>query len=145
MASRPTTSSASTSVPSARPRVDPSRKRLALAVLMVLFGSFLPWLDTAVGAISGARGPGLWTSYAAMLGLAGALLPYRRASGIQAAVMSLVCVVLPVWQLVRALDLLGTSGWLPGPGIVLVFGGGVLAGSCAWQLLRPVEPATQLV
>lgn len=118
-----------------RRQVDPARKRLGLAVLMVLIGSFLPWLDTALGSVSGARGPGLWTFYAAMLGLAGALIPHRRAGGIQAALMSVVCVVLPVWQLSRALRLLGTSGWLPGPGLVLVFGGGVLAGSCAWRLL----------
>jgi hypothetical protein len=80
-----------------------------------------------VGSISGARGPGLWTFYAAMLGMAGALVPTRRIAGAQAAVMGVVCVVLPVWQLVRAFDLLGTEGWLPGPGIVLVLGGGVLA------------------
>ncbi len=110
-----------------RAGVDPRRKRLGLAVLMVVVGSFLPWLDTAVGSISGARGPGLWTFYAAMLGMAGALVPHRRIAGAQAAVMGGVCVVLPVWQLVRALDLLGTEGWLPGPGIVLVLGGGVLA------------------
>ncbi len=110
-----------------RTGVDPRRKRLGLAVLMVILGSFLPWLDTAVGSISGARGPGLWTFYSAMLGMAGALVPYRRVAAAQAAVMGVVCVVLPVWQLVRALDLLGTEGWLPGPGIVLVLGGGVLA------------------
>jgi hypothetical protein len=118
-----------------RPGVDPRRKRLGLAVLMVVFGSFLPWLDTAVGSISGARGPGLWTFYAAMLGMAGALVPNRRIAGVQAAVMGAVCVVLPVWQLVRALDLLGTEGWLPGPGVVLVLGGGVLALSTARALL----------
>ncbi len=121
-----------------RPRVDPARKRLGLAVLMVSVGSFLPWLDTALGAVSGARGPGLWTFYAAMLGLTGALVPARRLGGVQGAIMSLVCVALPLWQLARAVRLLGLGGgWLPGPGLVLVFGGGVLAGAAAWQLLRP--------
>jgi hypothetical protein len=115
--------------------VDPQRKRLGLAVLMVVVGSFLPWIDTAVGAISGARGPGLWTFYAAMLGLAGCLVPRRRIAGVQAAVMGAVCMVLPVWQIWRALDLLGTQGWLPGPGVVLVFGGGVVAAAAARGLL----------
>ena len=119
----------------ARPGVDPQRKQLGLAVLMVVLGSFLPWLDTAVGSVSGAQGPGLWTFYSAMLGLAGALIPHRRIAGIQAAVMGVVCVVLPVWQLVRALNLLGTDGWLPGPGVVLVLGGGVLACAAARNLL----------
>lgn len=118
-----------------RPGVDPRRKRLGLAVLMVIFGSFLPWIDTAIGAVSGVRGPGLWTFYAAMLGMAGALVPHRVIAGVQAAVMGVVCMVLPVWQLARAINLLGTEGWLPGPGIVLVFGGGVLAAVTARALL----------
>jgi hypothetical protein len=118
-----------------RAAVDPQRKRLGLAVLMVVVGSFLPWIDTAVGAVSGARGPGLWTFYAAMLGLAGCLVPHRRIAGVQAAVMGAVCMVLPVWQIWRALDLLGTQGWLPGPGVVLVFGGGVVAAAAARGLL----------
>jgi hypothetical protein len=49
--------------------------------------------------------------------------------------MGAVCVVLPAWQLFRAFDLLGTQGWLPGPGVVLVFGGGVLAAVAARSLL----------
>jgi hypothetical protein len=118
-----------------RTGIDPARKRLGLAVLMVVVGSFMPWIDTAIGAISGARGPGLWTFYAAMLGLAGALVPHRRIAGVQAAAMGAVCVVLPAWQLFRAFDLLGTQGWLPGPGVVLVFGGGVLAAVAARSLL----------
>lgn len=94
---------------------------------MVAFGSFLPWIDTPLGQISGARGAGLWTFYAAMLGLAGALVPLRTMALLQGAVLALVAVGLPVWQVVRLLNLVGTSGWMPGPGLVLVFGGGVLA------------------
>ncbi|WP_435770315.1 hypothetical protein [Nocardioides sp. SYSU DS0651] len=124
-----------------RTPVHPGRKRLGLATAMVMFGSFLPWLHTPVGNLSGGGGPGLWTFYAAMLGLGGAIIPLHRLGGVQAAVLAAVAVVLPVWQLVRVLDLVGTSGWLPGPGIVLVLGGGVLAGSAAVQLLRDPAPA----
>lgn len=117
-----------------RGQVAHPRRRVGLAVVMVFVGSFLPWLDTGVGAISGLRGPGLWTFYAAMIGLAAAFVPLRRLAALQAGLMAVVCVGLPVWQLARALRLLGTAGWLPGPGVVLVFGGGVLAGVAAWQL-----------
>jgi hypothetical protein len=138
MAQRPSSASA----PTTRRRVDPERKRLGLAVLMVVFGSFAPWLDTAVGPILGGRGAGLWTFYASLLGLAGALVPSRTVAGVQAAIMAVVCTVLPVWQLVRAVSLLGTDGgWLPGPGLVLVFGGGVLAGVAALGLLRNRAPS----
>lgn len=123
-----------------RRRADPAKRRLAGAVAMVLFGSFLPWIDTAVGSISGARGAGLWTFYAGMLGLAGVLLPMRRVAAVQAAIFAAVAVLVPVWQVVHLLDLVGTDGWLPGPGLVLVFGGGVLAAVAAAQLFRPPPP-----
>lgn len=103
---------------------------------MVALGSFMPWIDTGVGSVSGARGAGLWTFYAAMLGLAGALVPQRGLRIAQASVFSLVAVALPVWQLVHLLTLVGTEGWRPGPGLVLVLGGGVLAGSAVVQILR---------
>ena len=119
-----------------RTPVHPGRKRLGLAVAMVMFGSFMPWVSTALGNLSGARGPGMWTFYAAMLGLAGALLPLRRLGALQAAILAAVAVALPVWQLVRIFSTVGTGGWMPGPGMVLVLGGGVLAGVAAVQLYR---------
>ncbi len=105
---------------------------------MVIFGSFLPWVDTAVGSVSGARGAGLWTFYAAMLGLAGALVPSRRLGAIQGAILSVVAVTLPVWQVVHVWRLVGFGGWSPGPGVVLVLGGGIAAGVAAWRLYRGV-------
>lgn len=123
---RPAAGSTATTRPERRPAV-PGRRQLLGAVAMVAFGSFLPWIDTPLGQISGARGAGLWTFYAAMLGLAGALVPIRMMALLQGALLALVAVGLPVWQVVRLLSLVGTSGWVPGPGLVLVFGGGVLA------------------
>lgn len=121
----------------ARRGPDPAKRRLAGAVAMVLLGSFLPWVDTAVGSVSGARGAGLWTFYAAMLGLAGALMPWRRVAGGHATVFAAVAIVVPVWQVVHLLSLVGTGGWTPGPGLVLVLGGGVLGATAAAQLFRP--------
>jgi hypothetical protein len=123
-----------------RRRVDPAKRRLAGAVAMVAFGSFLPWIDTAVGSVSGARGAGLWTFYAAMLGLAGALVPMRRVAAVQAAIFAAVALLVPAWQVVHLLNLVGTDGWIPGPGLLLVAGGGVLAAIAAAQLFR--SPAT---
>jgi hypothetical protein len=105
----------------------PGRRQLAGAVAMIVLGSFMPWISTALGSVSGARGPGLWTFYAAMIGLAACLVPLRRLAIAQGALMALVAIALPVWQLVHVWSLVGTEGWLPGPGLVLVLGGGVLA------------------
>lgn len=121
---------------SGRTPVHPGRKRLALATAMVMIGSFMPWVSTALGNLSGARGPGIWTFYAAMLGLAGALIPWRKVGAVQAGILAAVAVVLPVWQLARMFNQVGWGGWMPGPGMVLVLGGGVLAGVAAVQLFR---------
>lgn len=97
----------------------------------------MPWISTPLGSLSGAGGPGIWTFYAAVLGLAGVLVPIRSLAAAQAGVLAAVAVGIPVWQLVHVLGLVGIDGWRPGPGLVLVLGGGVLAGKAAWTLLRP--------
>lgn len=120
------------STPRGRARV-PGRGRVAGAVALVAVGSFMPWIDTALGNVSGARGAGLWTFYAAMLGLAGVLAPKLILLVVQAAVLAAAAVVLPLWQVVHLVSLVGMEGWRPGPGLVLVLGGGVLAAVGAWE------------
>jgi hypothetical protein len=124
-----------------RPRrpMHPARKRLILGVLLVMVGSFLPWFYVAGIPQSGALGPGLWTFYGAMLGLAGVLLPFHRINGGHAAVMAGICLAIPAWQLVRLIGEVGFQGWMPGPGMVMVVAGGLVAARCALGLLR--EPA----
>ncbi len=134
----------SSSAPGTRPgtartrrRMDPARRRLLLASGMALFGAFLPWVLTGLGTISGTRGAGLWVAYAAMLGLAGALIPARLAAAVQGGILALTAIILPLWQVVHLLRLVGTAGWTPGPGLVLCLGAGVLAASASWRLFRP--------
>jgi len=133
----PSTSTAA--APRVRRRMEPGRKRLLWASLMALVGGFMPWLMTEVGNVSGYRGAGLWVAYAAMLGLAGAMLPMRRVAAVQGFVLAAVAVALPLWQVVHLYGLVGFEGWMPGPGLVLCFGGGVLAGVGARQLWQ--QPA----
>ncbi len=110
-------------------------------MVLVMIGSFLPWLYVGDVAKSGALGPGLWTFYASMLGLAGVLLPFHRIGGAHAAVMAGVALALPAWQIVHIVGLVGFDGWMPGPGLVMVVAGGVVAASCAVKLLREPTPA----
>lgn len=117
----------------------PARKRLIAAVVLVMLGSFLPWLYAVGQAQSGALGPGLWSFYGAMLGIAAILLPWRRVGAGHAAVMAAICLGLPAWQLVHVIGLVGFSGWMPGPGLVMVAFGGIIAAQCALRLFR--EPA----
>ncbi|MBF4163234.1 hypothetical protein ISG29_16200 [Nocardioides sp. CBS4Y-1] len=103
---------------------------------MVLIGSFLPWIDTAVGSVSGMAGAGLWTFYACMLGFAGVLVPSQRLAAVQAALLAVVAVGLTGWQVGHVLNLVGTAGWMPGSGLVVVFLGGVVSAICAVRLAR---------
>ena len=102
---------------------------------MVLIGAWLPWIYTGVGSVAGVRGAGLWTMYAAVLGIAGAAIRRRpRLAAVHAAVLALVAVGLAVWQIAHLVSLVGFAGWMPGPGLVLTLGGGVLAATVAWSL-----------
>ncbi|NYD57348.1 hypothetical protein BKA08_001586 [Nocardioides marinisabuli] len=122
----------------ARPRRggEPGRRSLLGASLLVLFGSFMPWVDTPLGTVLGGQGAGLWTFYACMLGLAGVMVPLRGLAVAQAALLGVVALALPLWQVGHLLSLVGTAGWMPGPGLVLVLGGGVLACVSAVRLHR---------
>lgn len=117
-----------------RRRTMPGQMRLLAASVLMLVGAFLPWLYTPLGNITGMRGPGLWTATVGMLALAGALVPVRVLAVVQAIAAAAVCVYLPVWQFLRIFGLVGMEGWMPGPGLVLTFAGGVLAAVSAWQL-----------
>ncbi len=123
--------------PGAHVRVVRARRLLLIATLLVALGSFLPWVSTAVGNVPGYRGGGLWTLYAAMLGFTGALVPWPRVGAVQAGILALVATALPIWQVVHLLTLVGTGGWLPGAGLVLVLAGGGAAGVAAWRLGTP--------
>lgn len=113
------------------------------AALMVLIGAFLPWVATGAGNIAGVRGAGIWTMYAAMIGVAGAIIKRRRIAAAHAALLAIPALALPVWQLVHLASLVGFAGWMPGPGLVLTIGGGALALSVALRTLRSPEPAAQ--
>ncbi|MDE0778418.1 MAG: hypothetical protein OSB43_19225 [Nocardioides sp.] len=119
--------------------VVPGRKALACAALLVVLGSFMPWVDTALGAVSGIVGAGLWTFYAAWVGIAGAIISgtgrLRIAAG-HALVFGAIALGLVTWQVVHVLQLIGVGGWQPGVGLVFVVGGGVLACVAGVRMLR---------
>lgn len=113
---------------------------------MVLLGAWLPWMYTGLGAVAGVRGAGLWTMYAAVLGLAGAIIRKPRLAALHATALAVVAVALPAWQVVHLLSLVGFEGWMPGPGLVLTLGGGVLAATAArslWVAGTAPEPGPQ--
>lgn len=130
------TTTQSKRVGAVRRRRMPGQGRLLGAAGLLVVGAFMPWLMTGVGMISGLVGAGVWTFYASMLALAGGLVPHRGLAAAQGVVVGVVVVGIGVWQLVHTVQLLGTSGWSPGPGLVLTIGGGGLALAGGLQLLQ---------
>ena len=120
-----------------RSQAKPQKKTLALAVVLVSVGSLTPWVDTAFGNLNGIAGGGLWTLYAAAIGLAGLFLKRPRIVGLHALVLAAPALVIPIWQFARLVPLGGFgTGWTPGFGLIAVFGGGVLALRTAMPLLH---------
>lgn len=115
----------------------PGQLRLLGAGAFMVLGGFLPWIYTHLGSVSGAVGAGLWVFYVGLLAVAGGLVPpaWRGLAIAQAVLAGVVAITLPAWQVVHVLLLVGTDGWLPGPGLVMSAFGGVLALLSARQLL----------
>lgn len=126
--------------PSARwPRAGLAQRPLAAAAAVGAVAAFLPWISTRIGTFAGVAGPGVWTFYAAALGVAGALVASRRLAAALAAVFAAAAIGLPTWQTARLLDRglgLGGDGWVPGIGMVLTVGAGVIALRAASALAR---------
>lgn len=116
------------------PYAGPAQSRLLLASLAIGVGSFLPWVDTAFGNFTGMAGPGVWTLYAAVLGIAGALVRRGRLAAAHAAATGAVAVLLPTWQGLRLIDTCAGGACLPATGLVLV----LVAGGIALAQVRPL-------
>jgi hypothetical protein len=98
--------------------------------------SFLPWVDTAFGSFSGMAGAGLYTFYAAVLGIAGGLMPWRRLALGHAVLVTATAVLLPAWQISSLVGRGLGGGWVPGTGILLALASGSLAARATWHLAR---------
>jgi hypothetical protein len=129
-----------------RRQLIPGQGRMLWASAMIAAGSFMPWISTGFGNISGAtgQGAGYWTFIAAMLGISGGLMPWRRVAIVHAIIVAVAATLLPAWQVLHLVNLVGFAGWTPGIGLVLVFFGGLFVASAARTLLSvQAVPARQ--
>ncbi|CAN5297373.1 hypothetical protein BH23ACT9_BH23ACT9_03930 [soil metagenome] len=107
---------------------------LLLASATLAVASFLPWVDTAFGSFSGMAGAGVYTFYAAVWGVAGGLVPWRRVALAHAVAVTAVAIALPAWQISSLMGRGLDGGWAPGTGIMLALASGSLAARAVWQL-----------
>lgn len=104
----------------------PKQRLLLLLAGGIILGAFLPWLETPVGTYRAWAGPGQYLFYAGVLGFAGGLVPVRMMAIIQAAVMSAVAITLPVWQILKIFSAVRLEGWVPGIGMIMILGCGIM-------------------
>jgi hypothetical protein len=110
------------------PYVGHGQQTLLWASVMIMVAAFLPWLMTGVGTFTGMRGAGTWTVFAGAVGIGASLMRSRRFVLVHAWAIAAVAILLPCWQLLHMLGLVGLSGWLPGIGLIMtLFGGGAVA------------------
>ncbi len=107
---------------------------LLLASVGVIVGSFLPWVVTGFGTYHGVAGPGLWTFYAGIFGVAGGLVPSRVFALVHGVALAAAALALPVWQVQRLITRVGMTGWSPGFGMAIVLVCGAVAAQATWRL-----------
>jgi hypothetical protein len=112
----------------------PQQRQLLLAAALIVVGSFLPWVDTPFRDFSGMNGAGVWTFYAGVLALAGALVPSPRVAAVHALLAGVVAAALPVWQVARLVRLGIIGQAIPSIGLVIVLGAGVIALGAGWGM-----------
>jgi hypothetical protein len=115
---------------------------LAVAALVTIVASFLPWLDTALGSTTGVMAGGLVTFYAGLIAFPGAIWRNRLVVAGHMLLLAAADIAVPGWRLLWALRRLPGLGeaWLPGPGMLLVLISGVVAAVALVRLLTARQP-----
>lgn len=117
-------------------RRHPAQKLMLVAAAGVIFGSFLPWVQTSVETFTGFSGAGVYTFYAGVLGIAAGMVPARIPAMIQGSVMAAAAIGLPLWQILHLYTKVGFEGWMPGMGLLMVMGAGLFAIRSVWQMYK---------
>jgi hypothetical protein len=110
------------------------QQTLLWASVLITVGAFLPWLMTGVGTFTGMRGAGSWTVFAGVIGIGISLVRNRRVVLVHAVGIATIAIALPAWQLVHTLSLVGFRGWLPGIGLIMTLGGGIVIARAALEI-----------
>lgn len=119
--------------------------------MMLIVSAFLPWVyvtltQEIIGesfVLRGTDGPGLFTLSVGCLAFAGAFVPRRRLAIAHAAIPGVVTALICLWQVWNIVVASVQTQWgsfLPGMGLVLAAGGGVLLLRAGWRMWRTWAP-----
>jgi hypothetical protein len=118
----------------------PASRVLLLASLLTIGAALLPWVATNFGTFWGLDGPGRWTLYAGFLGLAGAIVRRPRVVATHGAILAVVAIGLPAWQLTRLAAVCPPGGCLPSAGLLLTGLAGAMALRATWLAVTATPP-----
>jgi hypothetical protein len=118
-----------------RAPASPASRLLLLASLVTIGAALLPWVATHFGTFWGLDGPGRWTLYAGFFGLAGGLVRRPRVVATHGAILAVVAIVMPAWQLARLASMCPPGGCLPSAGLLLTGLAGAMAVRATWLAL----------
>jgi hypothetical protein len=110
----------------------PASRMLVLASLLAIGAALLPWVATSFGTFWGLDGPGRWTLYAGFLGFAGGIVRRPRVVASHGAILAVLAIGLPVWQVARLAAMCPPGGCLPSIGLLLTALAGAMAGRASW-------------
>lgn len=118
------------------PYVGHGQQTLLWASTLITVGAFLPWLMTGVGTFTGMRGAGSWTVFAGVIGIGVSLVRSRVVVLVHAIAIAAIAIGLTSWQLLHTISLVGFRGWLPGVGLLMTLGGGIVIARAAREISR---------
>lgn len=118
------------------PYLGPPQKRLLIAGISMWVGALLPWVLVLGQSLRAAPLAMSWALWAGLMTLAAASVRWRTIAALSAALGGGGALYLAIWQSTTLFKACLSTDCLPGPGVMLLFGAGILGLLQALKLFR---------
>ena len=118
------------------PYLGRAQKRLLISGIAIWVGAFLPWLLVLGQSLRAAPLAVSWALWAGLMTIAGASVRWRGIAILSALFGGGTAVYLSAWQTTKLLGVCVSTQCLPGPGLAILFGAGIVAVFQAYGLFR---------
>ena len=108
------------------PYLGPPQKRLLIAGITMWVGAVLPWVLVLGQSLRAAPLAMSWALWAGLMTLAAASVRWRMIAALSALLGGGGALYLAVWQSTTLFKACLSTNCLPGPGVMLLFGAGIL-------------------
>lgn len=118
------------------PYLGRAQKRLLVSGIAMWIGAFLPWLLILGQSLRATPLAVSWALWAGLMTIAGASVRWRGVAALSALLGGGAAVYLSAWQMTKLLGVCVSAQCLPGPGVAVFFGAGIVALFQAYGLFR---------